>query len=100
MKKILKKIWEFIQLNLSRNRTVMFTFQPRNTNYGNEQADGLGKCLEMLMKIFNLSSAYRAREGNPDSQFGDEFNPNSINARSFEQLNINRPIPQKRVLSR
>ena len=40
---IMLKIEKYIKLNLNQGRAVMITFLPRELDYGNRQADALGK---------------------------------------------------------
>ena len=81
---IMQLISRYIWKNLSEGREVMITFVPRNSDYGNRQADAL---------------AFEARKGNFGHQFGSAISDTSV-AKSFNQLNENRSCPKTKDLHR
>ena len=81
---IMQLISRYIWKNLSEGREVMITFVPRDSDYGNRQADAL---------------AFEARKGNFGHQFGSEISDTSV-AKSFNQLNENRSCPKTKDLHR
>ena len=81
---IMQLIGKYIWKNLCEGREVMITFVPRDSDYGNKQADAL---------------AFEARKGNFGHQFGSEISDTSV-AKSFNQLNENRSCPKTKDLHR
>ena len=80
---IMQLISRYIWKNLSEGREVMITFVPRDSDYGNRQADAL---------------AFEARKGNFGHQFGSTVDTSV--AKSFMQLNENRSCPKTKDLHR
>ena len=80
---IMQLIGRYIRINLYEGREVMITFVPRDSDYGNRQADAL---------------AFEARKGNFRHQFGTPIDTSV--AKSFQQLNDNRTCPQTKDLHR
>ena len=80
---IMQLIGKYIWKILCDGRDVMITFVPRDSDYGNRQADAL---------------AFKARKGNFGHQFGSPIDTSV--AKSFQQLNNNRSCPQTKDLHR
>ena len=80
---IMQLIGKYIWKILCDGRDVMITFVPRDSDYGNRQADAL---------------AFEARKGNFGHQFGSAVDTSV--AKSFNQLNENRTCPQSKDLHR
>ena len=80
---IMQLIGKYIWKNLCEGREVMITFVPRDSDYGNKQADAL---------------AFEARKGTFGHQFGSAVEINV--AKAFNQLNENRSCPQTKDLHR
>ena len=80
---IMQLISRYIWKNLFEGREVMITFVPRDSDYGNRQADAL---------------AFEARKGNFGHQFGSTVDTSV--AKSFMQLNENRSCPKTKDLHR
>ena len=82
---IVQLISKYIWLNVNEGRGVMVTFVPRDSDYGNSQADAL---------------AFKARKGNFGRQFGTAIDTSGPLAKSFKELNENRSCPEKEDLHR
>ena len=48
---IMMRIEKYIKLNLDQGRKIMITFLPRDTDYGNRQADVLGKSTKTIQTL-------------------------------------------------
>ena len=81
---IMQLIGRYIRINLYEGREVMITFVPRDSDYGNKQADAL---------------AFEARKGNFGHQFGSAVDSTGV-AKSFNQLSENRSCPKTKDLHR
>ena len=82
---IMQLISKYIRFNLDEGRGIIVTFVPRDTDYGNKQADAL---------------AFEARKGHFGHQFGSAINTSAPVAKSFNELNENRSCPKTKDLHR